>query len=97
MIGNIVGLSRETGECTAAKAWFKQAVCCYEISRQTLGCGRIGSVFAASMDNTLSNASQKVVARAMERGWATSPGHRCWRRYWGLGVGCASAPPGQQV
>jgi D-3-phosphoglycerate dehydrogenase len=49
IIGNVVGLSRRIGECTAAMhrgAWFKQAVGCFEIRGKTLGVvgyGHIGS------------------------------------------------------
>jgi len=58
IIGNIVGLARKIGDCTAAMhrgAWFKQAVGCYEIRGKTLGLvgyGHIGaqvSVLAESM------------------------------------------------
>mmetsp|Transcript_64144 Transcript_64144/g.185969 ORF Transcript_64144/g.185969 Transcript_64144/m.185969 type:complete len:427 (-) Transcript_64144:125-1405(-) len=58
VIGNIIGLSRKIGECTAAMhrgAWFKQASGCYEIRGKTLGIvgyGHIGaqvSVLAESM------------------------------------------------
>jgi len=58
IIGNIVGLSRRIGECTAAMhrgAWFKQAVGCFEIRGKTLGIigyGHIGaqvSVLAEAM------------------------------------------------
>merc|ERR1719436_519396 len=58
IIGNIVGLSRRIGECTAAMhrgAWFKQAVGCFEIRGKTLGLvgyGHIGaqvSVLAEAM------------------------------------------------
>merc|ERR1719162_2830125 len=58
IIGNIVGLSRRIGECTAAMhrgAWFKQAVGCFEIRGKTLGVvgyGHIGaqvSVLAEAM------------------------------------------------
>jgi D-3-phosphoglycerate dehydrogenase len=58
IIGNIVGLARKIGECTAAMhrgAWFKQAVGCFEIRGKTLGIvgyGHIGaqvSVLAESM------------------------------------------------
>merc|ERR1719253_969631 len=58
IIGNIVGLARKIGDCTAAMhrgAWFKQAVGCYEIRGKTLGVvgyGHIGaqvSVLAESM------------------------------------------------
>merc|ERR1719230_1795026 len=58
IIGNIVGLSRKIGECTAAMhrgAWFKQAVGCFEIRGKTLGIvgyGHIGaqvSVLAEAM------------------------------------------------
>jgi len=49
IIGNIIGLSRRIGECTAAMhrgAWFKQAIGCFEIRGKTLGIvgyGHIGS------------------------------------------------------
>jgi len=58
IIGNIVGLARKIGECTAAMhrgAWFKQAVGCFEIRGKTLGIvgyGHIGaqvSVLAEAM------------------------------------------------
>jgi len=58
IIGNIVGLSRRIGDCTAAMhrgAWFKQAVGCFEIRGKTLGLvgyGHIGaqvSVLAEAM------------------------------------------------
>jgi len=58
IIGNIIGLSRKIGDCTAAMhrgAWFKQAVGCFEIRGKTLGLvgyGHIGaqlSVCAESM------------------------------------------------
>jgi len=58
IIGNIVGLSRKIGDCTAAMhrgAWFKQAIGCFEIRGKTLGIvgyGHIGaqvSVLAESM------------------------------------------------
>jgi len=58
IIGNIVGLSRRIGECTAAMhrgAWFKQAIGCFEIRGKTLGLvgyGHIGaqvSVLAEAM------------------------------------------------
>lgn len=58
IIGNIVGLSRRIGECTAAMhrgAWFKQANGCFEIRGKTLGIigyGHIGaqtSVLAEAM------------------------------------------------
>jgi len=58
IIGNIVGLSRRIGECTAQMhrgAWFKQAVGCFEIRGKTLGLvgyGHIGaqvSVLAEAM------------------------------------------------
>jgi len=58
IIGNIVGLSRRIGECTAQMhrgAWFKQAVGCFEIRGKTLGVvgyGHIGaqvSVLAEAM------------------------------------------------
>jgi len=58
IIGNIVGLARKIGDCTAAMhrgAWFKQAIGCYEIRGKTLGVvgyGHIGaqvSVLAESM------------------------------------------------
>mmetsp|Transcript_73595 Transcript_73595/g.213184 ORF Transcript_73595/g.213184 Transcript_73595/m.213184 type:complete len:426 (+) Transcript_73595:81-1358(+) len=58
IIGNIVGLSRKVGDCTAAMhrgAWFKLASGCFEIRGKTLGLigyGHIGSqvsVLAESM------------------------------------------------
>merc|ERR1719356_796633 len=58
IIGNIIGLSRRIGECTAAMhrgAWFKQAIGCFEIRGKTLGVvgyGHIGaqvSVLAEAM------------------------------------------------
>mmetsp|Transcript_2769 Transcript_2769/g.7753 ORF Transcript_2769/g.7753 Transcript_2769/m.7753 type:complete len:419 (+) Transcript_2769:72-1328(+) len=58
IIGNIIGLSRKIGDCTAAMhrgAWFKVALGCYEIRGKTLGLvgyGHIGaqlSVCAESM------------------------------------------------
>jgi len=58
IIGNIVGLSRKIGDCTAAMhrgAWFKQAIGCFEIRGKTLGLvgyGHIGaqvSVLAEAM------------------------------------------------
>merc|ERR1712190_37289 len=49
VIGNIVGLSRRIGECTAAMhrgAWFKQAVGCFEIRGKTLGVVGYGHIGA---------------------------------------------------
>jgi len=58
IIGNVIGLSRKIGDCTAQMhrgAWFKQAVGCFEIRGKTLGIvgyGHIGaqvSVLAEAM------------------------------------------------
>jgi D-3-phosphoglycerate dehydrogenase len=57
IIGNIVGLSRRIGDCTAAMhrgAWFKQAIGCFEIRGKTLGLVGYGHI--ASQVSVLAEA-----------------------------------------